>query len=399
MRETHMRILCSVIRVDMVYESPEGMLVPFFDSTDTSPLMHSQPLRDLIKSHTLAQSAPYLHQGAEDCYFAGLRAGEGILYMGPMCHQKLKVTGVQRMYRYYNIESNDLRDMRVYSMPEMRNMMLLANSMLDNANLENEELLQLNRLINQADRQTSEEIESFRLKEDEKDDEALYRHTYQEEQMVVKAVMEGNAEEAIRISESMDQDSGRLGTSELSHRRITAIIAITICSRAAIHAGISPHDAYRLSGFYIQKCDMAQDPAHLLHYRNRAIQEMAGRVKEKIEKQRSSSYVERCKDYVRKNYRQKIYIEDIAEALGISTSYLSRLFHAETGERLQDHINTVRIDRAANMLLYSDKSLSEIAEYIGFPNQSYFGKIFLKYKGITPRKYRDIYRSTEFEEK
>ena len=160
---------------------------------------------------------------------------------------------------------------------------------------------------------------------------------------------------------------------------------------------------------------------------------MAGRVKEKIEKQRSSSYVERCKDYVRKNYRQKIYIEDIAEALGISTSYLSRLFHAETGERLQDHINTVRIERAASMLLYSDMSLSEIAEYIGFPNQSYvnrvrversielllysemslaevaeyvgfpnqsyFGKIFLKYKGITPRKYRDIYRSTEFEEK
>ena len=51
------------------------------------------------------------------------------------------------------------------------------------------------------------------------------------------------------------------------------------------------------------------------------------------------------------------------------------------------------------MLLYSDKSISEIAWYIGFPNQSYFGKIFLKYKGITPRKYRDIYRSTEFEEK
>lgn len=45
MRETHLRILCSVIRVDMVYESPDGMLVPFFDSTDTSPLMHSQPLR------------------------------------------------------------------------------------------------------------------------------------------------------------------------------------------------------------------------------------------------------------------------------------------------------------------------------------------------------------------
>ena len=399
MRETRLRILCSVIRVDMVYESADGILVPFFDSTETSPLMQSQSLRDLLKSKTLSQSAPYLHQGAEDCYFAGIRADDGIVYMGPMCHQKLNVAGIQRMYRYYDIDSNDLRDRRVYSLPEMRNMILLTNTMLDNANLENEELLQLNRIINRSELMSEKDKEDFRLTEDVKDDEALYKHTYQEEQMVIKAVMEGNADEAIRISENMDQDSGRLGTSELSHRRINAIVGITICSRAAISAGVYPDAAYKTSGFYIQKCDMAQDPAHLLHYRNRAIQELAGRVKEKIEKQRSSSYVERCRDYVRKNYRQKIYIEDIAEALGISTSYLSRLFHSETGERLQDHINSVRIERAASMLLYSDMSLSEIAEYVGFPNQSYFGKIFLKYKGITPRKYRDIYRDTEFEEK
>ena len=398
MRETRLRILCSVIKVDMVYESADGLLVPFFDSTATSPLIQSQALRDLLKNKTLAQSAPYLHQGAENCYFAGIRADDGIVYMGPMCHQKLNVAGIQRMYRYYDINSNDLHERRVYSLPEMRNMILLTNTMLDNANLENEELLQLNRIINSSD-EAGRDKEHFRLVEDEKADEALYKHTYQEEQLVVKAIMEGNADEAVRISENMDQDSGRLGASELSHRRINAIVAITICSRAAISAGVSPDAAYKISGFYIQKCDMAQDPAHLLHYRNRAIQELAGRVKEKLEKQRSSSYVERCKDYVRKNYRQKIYIEDIAEALGISTSYLSRLFHSETGERLQDHINSVRIERAAGMLLYSDMPLSEIAEYVSFPNQSYFGKIFLKYKGITPRKFRDIYRDTEFEKK
>ena len=399
MRETRLRILCSVIKVDMVYESSDGLLVPFFDSTETSPLMQSRALRELLKNKTFAQSAPYLHQGAEDCYFAGIRAGDGIVYMGPMCHQKLNVNGIQRMYRYYDIDSNDLHERRVYSLPEMRNMILLTNTMLDNANLENEELLQLNRIINQGEALSGREKESFRLEEDEKNDEALYKHTYQEEQMVVKAIMEGNADEAVRISENMDQDSGRLGATEFSHRRINAIVAITICSRAAISAGVSPDAAYKTSGFYIQKCDAAQDPAHLLHYRNRAIQELAGRVKERIEKQRSSSYVERCKDYVRKNYRQKIYIEDIAEALGISTSYLSRLFHSETGERLQDHINAVRIERAANMLLYSDTSLSEIAEYVGFPNQSYFGKLFLKYRGITPRKFRDIYRDTEYESK
>ena len=100
-------------------------------------------------------------------------------------------------------------------------------------------------------------------------------------------------------------------------------------------------------------------------------------------------------DYVGKNYRYKIYLEDIAESMGISPSYLSRLFHSETGEKLQDYISRVRVMRSIELLLYSEMSLSEIAEYVGFPNQSYFGKMFRKYMSTTPRNYRDIYKVAE----
>ena len=79
---------------------------------------------------------------------------------------------------------------------------------------------------------------------------------------------------------------------------------------------------------------------------------------------------------MRKHYREKIYLEDIAEALGISPTYLSKLFKKETGQCLQDYINEERVFRAANLLIYSELSLTEIAEYVHFPNQSYFGKIF-----------------------
>ena len=188
-----------------------------------------------------------------------------------------------------------------------------------------------------------------------------------------------------------DRCNGRLGSNDIQHYRSNAIIAATICSRAAITAGVSPSDAYRVSGFYINKVNGAQDPAHILHYRNRSIQELCSLVKEAEKKQRSSSYVERCKNYVNNNFRYKIYVEDIADSLGISTSYLSRLFHSETGERLQDYINSVRVDHASRLLLYSDMSLSDIAEYVCFPNQSYFGKIFRKYRGVTPKVYRDTH--------
>ena len=98
--------------------------------------------------------------------------------------------------------------------------------------------------------------------------------------------------------------------------------------------------------------------------------------------------VARARDYIRKHYRETIRLEDMAEALGISPSYLSRLFHRETGMCLQDAIAEVRVHRAAELLLYSGLSLSEIAIYVHFPNQSYFTKVFKKIMGTTPMTYR-----------
>ncbi|MCC8066683.1 MAG: helix-turn-helix transcriptional regulator, partial [Clostridiales bacterium] len=77
---------------------------------------------------------------------------------------------------------------------------------------------------------------------------------------------------------------------------------------------------------------------------------------------------------------------------------LSRLFKKETGVSIQDFINNVRVEKAANLLRYSEESLSEIAEYVNFPSQSYFGKIFRQKKQMTPKQYRELYKPTEFQE-
>lgn len=384
-------MLCSVIKVDMVYEDPDGNLMPFFDTTDTSPLMHSAELREHIRTGNAERSVPYLYESDNGCYYAGLKADEGMMYMGPMCSRRLSVADVRKMYSSAGITSRDYRTYPVLPLMDIRNMVLLTNTVLENANLENEELLQLNRIIIDGQSQAMRDKTAVQLRENDLFDENPYKHTYQEETLVANAVMRGDSDEAIRISESMDRDSGRLSVNEIQHFRSNAIIAITVCSRAAISADVSPSDAYRVSGYYINKVNSSQDLAHILHYRNRLIEEVCSLVIEQQNKQRSSGYVERCKNYVNQNYRYKIYIEEIASSMGISTSYLSRLFHNETGIKLQDYINTVRVDHASRLLMYSDMSLSEIAEYVSFPNQSYFGKIFRKYKGMTPKAYRDTY--------
>ena len=403
MRENHIRILCSVLKVDIVYEGPDKTPTAFFDNSMESPLMQSSELRSILREGTSAQSGIYLWRDPFDCFYAGLHVDSSsaddslpntccYLFMGPMAHQRLTAHQRHQMYHAFNIDTEDLPALPVFTLPEIRNMALLANTVLENASLENEELLQLNRIINREEGQLKRDQTAFNLREEETDDEGACRHSYHEEQLVLQAIREGRAQDAIRISENMDRDSGRLSRSDVRHHRYLAIVGITLCSRAAIEGGVSPASIYRISGYYINKCDETNDPAYILHYRNRAIEELAGRVKEVLNKPRGSGYVEQCRDYIRKHYRDKVYLEDIADSLGLSPSYLSRLFKKQTGVCLQDAVNEERVYRAGNLLLYSDYSLTEIAHYVGFPNQSYLGKIFKKYKKMTPMAYRSAFQ-------
>ena len=398
MAENHIRILCSVIKVDLVYEAPDGSLVAFFDSIQDSPLMQSSSLRSALRAGIVGQKAPYLHKEKDGVFFAALHASEGFLYMGPMCSEKNSALKRRQLYESYGIDAASARGLPRFTLSEIRNMILLTNSALQNGNLENEELMHLNQIISQGEKNYYTEQVKYVLKEEAENDDAAFRHSYYEEQLLMQAIREGRTEDAIRLAEGMDRDSGRLSQAEIAHWRNLAIIGISLCTRAAIEGGIPPEEGYRLSGYYIQKCDGAQDPAHLLHFRNRAIEELTVRVKQKLEKPRTSSHVERAKDYVRKHYREKIYLDDIAESIGISPTHLSKLFKKETGMCLQDYINEERVFRAANLLMYSELSLMEIAEYVHFPSQSYFGKIFKQFKGVSPRIFRDQYRAREITE-
>lgn len=167
--------------------------------------------------------------------------------MGPMAHQRLSATRRHQMYRAYGIETEDLRILPAFTLPEIRNMILLTNTVLENASLENEELLQLNRMISHDEQVYRREQVHFVLNEERENDDSGHRHSYHEERLLMQAIREGRAADAVRLAESMDADSGRLSREDVRHRRNLAIIGIALCSRAAIDGGVPPETAYRLS--------------------------------------------------------------------------------------------------------------------------------------------------------
>ncbi|BBW28425.1 helix-turn-helix domain-containing protein [Enterobacter bugandensis] len=93
------------------------------------------------------------------------------------------------------------------------------------------------------------------------------------------------------------------------------------------------------------------------------------------------------------HYQEKFRLDALATELGRSRSYVSRKFHAETGEKIHHYLNTLRLRKACECLLHSDASVREIAARVGFSDVTWFISAFKKGIGETPLQYRKNHRA------
>ena len=165
------------------------------------------------------------------------------------------------------------------------------------------------------------------------------------------------------------------------------IAGITLFTRAAIEGGVPEETAYALSDGYIQTVEECTSKSSI----EKLSQKAALRFAQEVQKSGMRHYsreIEAAVKYIHLHLHVPVTLEETAEAAGISASYLSRLFKKETGMSIVDYIQKERIEAACNMLTYSDYTAAQISEYLCFSTQSYFIKIFRKYTGTTPAKYK-----------
>ena len=93
-------------------------------------------------------------------------------------------------------------------------------------------------------------------------------------------------------------------------------------------------------------------------------------------------------NYIAEHYSEKIYIDRLSEIIMVSADYFTKMFKDSIGKTPVDYINGIRINRSMQLLIESDKPISEIAESVGFTNANYFHKIFKQYMGVSPLAYR-----------
>lgn len=221
---------------------------------------------------------------------------------------------------------------------------------------------------------------------------------YDQEFREQKSIENGNIAE---LRESLAEDYigsiGTLAKDPLRQAKNHAIVLITLASRSAIRGGLSHEIAYSFSDSYIQKIEECRNPTSAMQLARDAEFHYTAMVHELKEQQKGkpvrekNPHIRRCKNYIYSHLHDKLTVQSLATALDINANYLSELFRKYEGITLSRYILQEKIERAKNLLTYSDYSYIEIATYLGFSSQSHLGAQFKKITGSTLRQYRSRY--------
>jgi len=102
-----------------------------------------------------------------------------------------------------------------------------------------------------------------------------------------------------------------------------------------------------------------------------------------------------CKQYIHTHLNEtSLCVKTLARLAECSPNYLSSLFHAHTGVRISDFLNTCRLERVKDLLVHSTMNISQAAHACGYDDAAYMTRRFVQAFHLSPRAYRIHYSSS-----
>jgi signal transduction histidine kinase/AraC-like DNA-binding protein/ABC-type sugar transport system substrate-binding protein len=105
--------------------------------------------------------------------------------------------------------------------------------------------------------------------------------------------------------------------------------------------------------------------------------------------QNTSTLVRRAVAYMQQHFAHDLSRQQIANAIGISQNYLSRIFQHELGISPWEYLSRYRIKQAQDLLRDTEHSITDVAAQVGFDDPAYFSRVFRKQIGHSPQRYRE----------
>lgn len=242
--------------------------------------------------------------------------------------------------------------------------------------------------------------ENWHIHEAKVSDEEKRHSSMDLEFLFYKAVQDGNLEyiqQNIENKEFLNSaGKGTLSPNPLRNIRYHFIVTTAMLTRNCVVAGMSMEQAYRLSDYYILLADSCKTIEEISDLHGKMVLDFTQRMHDFQKTNSISRAVYNAIEYIYSNIHKRITVDEIAESVSLSPSHLSRLFKKELGTSISEYVRSKKIERAKNLLKFSDYTYADIASYFGFDSQSHFIKVFKEYEGITPKKYRDQFHQSSW---
>lgn len=188
--------------------------------------------------------------------------------------------------------------------------------------------------------------------------------------------------------EGKQEGWGLLSTNPLQNLKYHFAITVAMIARQCIEGGMELSDSYSLSDFYIRKADESKKASDITDLHKTMCVDYAKKMRALRKKMITSMPVAKAVDYIYDHLHTQITLEELADYVKLNPAYFSRLFKKEMGIPVSTYIRRQKVETAKNMLAYSEFQVSQIAQILAFPSQSYFAEIFKKETGFTPMEYK-----------
>ena len=346
-------------------------------------------LRQMLEKEIEAHPLPVIFFENEFVFFGLLQASESVICLGPATRS----TMTSAYSAQYSV-SHGIREAKALKQCDTGTMAkylaLLACVVLGRP-VRYEEITLCGQGYSIASWQREGDMEHYQLAQAENDREHHGGIRFENEMLEI--VKRGDTEAIKRLLGGQMPDMDEIGAVAKSEQKQTEYLVVsllTLLTRAAIAGGVNSEKALEMGDVFLRQLEASSNRGGgfaMIGYR--AMFDFTELVKQAREqKQRQSTIVEACKDYIAKNLRKNLEVAQIAPAISVSRTHLAHKFKEVEGITVQQYIQRERCRHAANLLQYSDYPISIIAEYMCFSSQSYFGSCFKQWYGMTPNEYR-----------
>ena len=234
----------------------------------------------------------------------------------------------------------------------------------------------------------SEYIQSVKSLED--NDEKPKAYPLEKEEELLSLISKGNKSGSQKV---LNEILGHIfftigGNFDVLKARVLELIVLL--SRAALKGGADIELIFGMNYEYINQIHEFESVDELTYWLSKIMIRFTDCVFD-MSNVKHVDVIYKAIDYIKRNYMNKITLEDVASEVHLSPSYFSKVFKEETNSNFNQYLNKIRIEHSKMFLSDYSLSLVDVSNLSGFEDQSYFSKVFKKITGLSPGKYRETF--------